>query len=58
MLDDLDLGRIQRILIVDDVKLNAQILVNALKDTYDLRVANNGEEALAKEKEEMPDLNL
>jgi len=47
MLDDIDLGRRQRILIVEDVKLNAQILVNALKDTYDLRVAYNGVEALA-----------
>ena len=47
MLDDIDLGRRQRILIVEDVKLNAQILVNVLKDEYDLRVANNGVEALA-----------
>jgi diguanylate cyclase (GGDEF)-like protein len=58
MLDDLDLGRRQRILIVEDVKLNAQILVNALKDTYDLRVAYNGVQALAMVKEEMPDLIL
>ena len=58
MLDDIDLGRRQRILIVEDVKLNAQILVNALKDTYDLRVAYNGVEALAMVKEEMPDLIL
>lgn len=58
MLDDIDLGRRQRILIVEDVKLNAQILVNALKDTYDLRVAHNGVEALALVREEMPDLIL
>ncbi|MDI9439768.1 MAG: diguanylate cyclase [Limnochordia bacterium] len=58
MLDDIDLGRRQRILIVEDVKLNAQILVNALKDTYDLRVAHNGVEALAMVREEMPDLIL
>lgn len=47
MLDELDLGRRQNILIVEDVKLNAQVLVNALQDEYDLRVANNGVEALA-----------
>lgn len=58
MLDDLELGRRQRILIVEDVKLNAQILVNALKDIYDLRVAHNGVEALAMVREEMPDLIL
>ena len=58
MLDDLDLGRKQRILIVEDVKLNAQILMNVLKDDYDLRVANNGLEALAMVKEQMPDLIL
>ena len=58
MLDDIDLGRRQRILIVEDVKLNAQILVNVLKDEYDLRVANNGVEALAMVREQMPDLIL
>lgn len=58
VLDDLDLGRRQRILIVEDVRLNAEILVNVLKDEYDLRVANNGLEALAMVREEMPDLIL
>ena len=42
MLNDIALGRRHRILIVEDVKLIAQILVNALKDTYDLRLAYNG----------------
>lgn len=54
----MDLGRRQRILIVEDVRLNAQILVNVLGDEYDLRVANNGLEALAMVNEQMPDLIL
>lgn len=58
LFEDLDLGRRQRILIVEDVKLNAQILVNALKDEYDVRVASNGIEALAMVREQMPDLIL
>lgn len=58
MLDELDLGRRQNILIVEDVKLNAQVLVNALQDEYDLRVANNGVEALAMVREQLPDLIL
>ncbi len=58
MLDDLDLGRKQRILIVEDVRLNAQILLNVLKDEYDLRLASNGLEALEMVKEQMPDLIL
>mgnify|MGYP000844161460 FL=1 len=58
MLDDLDLGRRQNVLIVEDVKLNAQILVNALQDEYDLRVASNGVEALAMVREQLPDLIL
>lgn len=56
--DELDLGRKQRILIVEDVRLNAQILVNVLQDEYELRVASNGLEALAMVKEQMPDLIL
>lgn len=56
--DEMDLGRKQRILIVEDVRLNAQILVNVLKDEYELKVATNGVEALAMVKEQMPDLIL
>lgn len=56
--DELDLGRRQRILIVEDVRLNAQILLNSLQDEYDVRVAYNGIEALEMVKEEMPDLIL
>ncbi len=58
VIDELDLGRRQRILIVEDVKLNAQILVNLLEDEYEVRVANNGIEALAMVSEQMPDLIL
>lgn len=56
--DDFDLGRRQRILIVEDVKLNAEILVKVLEDEYDLRVAANGIEALMMVREQMPDLIL
>lgn len=58
MFDELDLGRRQRILIVEDVRLNAEILLNVLQDEYDLSVASNGLEALAMVKEQMPDLIL
>ncbi len=58
MLEEFDLGRRQRILIVEDVRLNVQILLNVLRDEYDLRVANNGLEALAMVREQMPDLIL
>ena len=56
--DDMDLERKQRILIVDDVRLNTKILESALGDEYELRIASNGKEALAVIREEMPDLIL
>lgn len=56
--ENMELGRRQRILIVEDVKLNAQMLVTALEDKYELRVANNGLEALEMVKEQVPDLIL
>lgn len=56
--DEIELDRRQRILIVEDVKLNAEILVAVLKDEYDIRVASNGLEALQMVKEQMPDLIL
>ena len=56
--DDMDLGRKQRILIVDDVRLNTKILESALGDEYELRIASNGKEALAMVRAEMPDLIL
>ncbi len=56
--DDMDLGRKQRILIVDDVRLNTKILESALGDEYELSIASNGKEALAMVRTEMPDLIL
>ncbi|NLJ75370.1 MAG: diguanylate cyclase [Firmicutes bacterium] len=54
----MDLGRKQRILIVDDVRLNTKILESALGDEYELSIASNGKEALAMVRTEMPDLIL
>ncbi len=54
----MELGRKQRVLIVEDVRLNAQILVNVLQEEYDVAVAYNGIEALEMIKEQMPDLIL
>ena len=42
------------ILIVDDTPVNIQMLVNALKDTYRVRVANGGLKALAIAKSDDP----
>lgn len=56
--DEMELGRKQRVLIVEDVRLNAQILVNVLQEEYDVAVAYNGIEALEMIKEQMPDLIL
>lgn len=56
--DEMEPGRRQRVLIVEDVRLNAQILVNVLQDEYDVAVAYNGIEALEMVKEQMPDLIL
>lgn len=36
----------ERILIVDDEKINIKILVDLLKDDYSLVLARNGEQAL------------
>lgn len=46
------------ILIVDDTKMNIDILVNAMGDRYDLSVAMNGPAALQLAKDEIPDLIL
>lgn len=54
----MELGRKQRVLIVEDVRLNAQILVNVLQEEYDVSVAYNGIEALEMIKGQMPDLIL
>ena len=47
------------ILIVDDIASNIQILANILKDMYNIKVATNGENAIAiASKEPKPDLVL
>ena len=47
-----------RILIVDDVKANVDVLVQALRDEYKLSVALNGEAALKSVEKTPPDLVL
>ena len=45
-----------RILIVDDVKANIDVLVEALHDEYKLSVALNGESAIRNAEKNPPDL--
>src|SRR4030095_9048280 len=47
-----------RVLIVDDVKANVDVLVQALRDEYKLSVALNGESALRSVEKAPPDLAL
>jgi sigma-B regulation protein RsbU (phosphoserine phosphatase) len=47
-----------RVLIVDDVKANVDVLVEALRDDYQLSVALNGEAALRSAEKNPPDLVL
>jgi sigma-B regulation protein RsbU (phosphoserine phosphatase) len=47
-----------RVLIVDDVKANVDVLVEALRDEYKLSVALNGEAALRSTEKNPPDLVL
>jgi two-component system cell cycle response regulator DivK len=47
-----------KILIVDDVELNVDLLMQLLEDDYELSVAIDGEQALSKTAEEKPDLIL
>ena len=47
-----------RVLIVDDVKANVDLLVHALRDDYKLSVALNGEAALRSVEKSPPDLLL
>ncbi|MGH9391028.1 MAG: SpoIIE family protein phosphatase, partial [Vicinamibacteria bacterium] len=47
-----------RILVVDDVKTNVDVLVHALKDDYKLSVALDGESALKNAEKNPPDLVL
>lgn len=47
------------VLIVDDTAINIQVLVNALKDTYRVRIANEGRKALSvAASEDPPDIIL
>jgi sigma-B regulation protein RsbU (phosphoserine phosphatase) len=47
-----------RVLIVDDVKANVDVLVQALRDEYKISVALNGESALRSAEKNPPDLVL
>lgn len=47
-----------KILAVDDTEFNIDLIVNALSDYYDLRVAMRGSDAIALVKAEFPDLIL
>lgn len=48
----------KKILIVEDVELNTELLVQLLEDDYELATAVDGVEALAKTAEERPELIL
>ncbi|GKT23039.1 diguanylate cyclase, partial [Aduncisulcus paluster] len=49
----------ESVLIVDDTPVNIQVLVKALRDSYRMRVANGGIEALSiAASEEPPDIIL
>src|SRR5262245_50776997 len=47
-----------RVLIIDDVKANVDVLVQALRDEYKLSVAFNGESGLRSAEKNPPDLVL
>ena len=48
----------KKILIVEDVEMNVELLVQLLEDDYDLVVATDGGEGVAKATAERPDLIL
>lgn len=48
----------KKILIVDDVEINIDLLVQLLEEEYILVIAKNGEESLEKAAQEKPDLIL
>jgi len=48
----------KKILIVEDVDLNTELLVQLLEDDYELETAVDGQEAVNKTKQEHPDLIL
>src|SRR5680860_145318 len=47
-----------KILIVDDVELNIELLVQLLEDEYELVTASDGEQGVAMANQERPDLIL
>ena len=47
-----------KILIVEDVKLNVELLTQLLEDDYELITASDGEEGMAMAAQERPDLIL
>jgi response regulator RpfG family c-di-GMP phosphodiesterase len=47
-----------KVLLVDDVATNIEVLANALKQDYNILVATNGHKALELAEEQMPDLIL
>ena len=48
----------KKILIVEDVALNTELLVQLLEDDYDLLLAEDGEQGIALAEAEQPDLIL
>lgn len=51
-------NELPKVLVVDDTEFNIDVLIGALEDLYDLRVAMRGREAIALVKKELPDLIL
>jgi two-component system cell cycle response regulator DivK len=49
---------VKKILIVEDVELNTELLVQLLEDEYELLTAMDGQEGLALTEEQRPDLIL
>ena len=47
-----------RILVVEDERININILVNILMDDYEVVIAKNGEQAIKRVQEQLPDLIL
>jgi two-component system cell cycle response regulator DivK len=51
-------GRMKKILIIEDVKLNVELLVQLLEDEYELVTADDGEKGVVLAERERPDLIL
>ena len=50
--------QLKKILIVEDVELNTDLLVQLLEDEYELQTAVDGQEGVAKAEQNRPDLIL